>query len=56
MKRFRVSPLLFKEITNICIINRLFPTTDDAAGVPCIPLEIKVLGVLRTLGNIYNII
>lgn len=53
-RRFRLPYTMFRFIVSECRRNNLFPESSrefDITGRPCIPLELKLLGVLRILGR-----
>lgn len=50
-RRFRLPFKLFKYVATICKEQQIFGNETDAAGVAAMPVELKVLGALRTLGR-----
>ena len=48
-KRFRLPPIVFFRICDR--MRKYWPATHTASGKLCIPLELKVLGVLRHIGR-----
>lgn len=54
--RFRLPFRLFEYVVGVCKSEKVFSGDEDAIGVPSMPVEIKVLGALRTLrrGTIHD--
>ena len=50
IKKFRLPYRLFTELCTICREHHLFGNDMDATGQSATPIEIKLLGILRTLG------
>jgi len=50
-KRFRLPHRLFDYLVQHCKADKVFGDDVDAVGRPSVPVEIKVLGALRTLGR-----
>ena len=53
-RRFRLPWQAFKDIVNLHREEHDFHEGRDAVGRPCVPLELKILGVLRVLGRGYT--